>query len=32
MGMEIEGDGRARISSTRSGSRSRLASYTSWQS
>ncbi|CAL5362932.1 unnamed protein product [Camellia sinensis] len=32
MGMEIEGDGRARISSTRSGSRSRLASCTSWQS
>ncbi|XP_028090110.1 uncharacterized protein LOC114290151 isoform X2 [Camellia sinensis] len=32
MGMEIEGDGRARISSTRSGSRSCLASCTSWQS
>ncbi|KAF5951383.1 hypothetical protein HYC85_009327 [Camellia sinensis] len=32
MGMEIEGDGRARISSTRSGCRSRLASYTNWQS
>ncbi|CAL5375994.1 unnamed protein product [Camellia sinensis] len=32
MGMDIEGDGRARISSTRSGSRSCLASCTSWQS
>ncbi|CAL5394674.1 unnamed protein product [Camellia sinensis] len=32
MGMEIEGDGRARISSTRSGSKSCLASCTSWQS
>ncbi|CAL5375990.1 unnamed protein product [Camellia sinensis] len=32
MGMKIEGDGRARISSTRSGSRSCLAFCTSWQS